>query len=261
MRRALVLLPLLLVASNPAWGADPIHVRYAIYGSVLGIGTNVANVEADFVVNPDTYDVRLDFHTAGVVSTIVSAASDSRATGRFVGAAAAPAQFSSNGQRDGDPRRTLIAYERGDPVMRTLVPNPEPQRDPVPPSQWPGTIDPMSAMAQLFHAVNTGERCDGHVTAFDGRRLVSYTSRTAGMQELSRTDRSPYAGPALRCDIVSQQLAGFKHDNDEARMHRAQAASAWFARITPGGPLVLVRATFPAVFFGTVTMYLQPSGE
>jgi Protein of unknown function (DUF3108) len=266
--RRIVFLPVLLSLAIPlgspraAWAADPIHVHYAVHGSVLGIDTTVAAVRADFLVLPDTYDVRLDFRTTGLVSSIVSANSDSRAVGHFErGGTAAPLQFTSAGQRDGDPRRTLIAYDHGDPVIRTLVPLVENLRDPVPPAQTPGTMDPMSAMAELVHAVNNGERCDGRVTTFDGRRLVSFTSRTAGMQSLPRTDSSAYAGPALRCDVVSQQLAGFKHDNDEPRMRHPQAASAWFARLSPDGPLVLVRATFPAVFFGTVTMYLQPPGE
>lgn len=253
-----------LLAALPfaAQAAEPIHVRYAVYGSVLGIGTNVANVHADFLVMRDAYDVRLDFRTAGVVSTVITAISDSHAAGRFDrGGTAAPAQFTSNGERDRDPRRTLIAYERGEPVIRTLVPNPEPRRDPVPPAEWAGTVDPMSAMAQLVHSVNDTGRCDGHLTTFDGRRVVSFTSHTVGMQDLPHTGHSSFAGPALRCDVVSQQIAGFKHDSDEPRMHRPQPASAWFARIAPDGPLVLVRATFPAIFFGMVTMYLEPLGE
>jgi len=255
------ILSLLVLLPFAAQAAEPIQARYAVYGSILGIGTNVANVRADFLVMPDTYDVRLDFRTAGVVSTVITASADSRATGRFERGTAAPSQFSSVGARDGDPRRTLIAYERGDPVMRTLVPTVEPRRDPVPPAQWVGTVDPMSALAQLVHSVNQGGRCDGHVTTFDGRRVVSFTAHTAGMQDLPHTGRSSFAGPALRCDVVSQQLAGFKHDSDEPRMHRPQPASAWFARLAPDGPLVLVRATFPAVFFGTVEMYLEPPGK
>jgi hypothetical protein len=96
---------------------------------------------------------------------------------------------------------------------------------------------------------------------FDGRRVVAFTSRTAGTQDLPRTDLSAFAGPALRCDVVSQQLAGFKHDSDEPRLRRPQSSSAWFARLTPDGSPLLVRATFPTVFLGPVTMYLKSAGE
>lgn len=261
MRRFLLPVLLLSAATTAARAADPIHARYTVVGQVLGIDTNVATIRADFLVGPDAYDVRLDFRTTGLVSTIVTSNSESHATGRFGGGAPTPIEFTSVGQRDGDPRRAVLAYDRGNPVVRTLVPNPEPQRDPVPPEQTLGTVDPMSAMAELLRSVNAGGRCDGRATTFDGRRVITFTAHTAGMQDLPRTGYSPYAGPALRCDVVSQQLAGFKHDRDEARMRRSQNASAWFARLRPDGPLVLVRATFPAIFFGTVTMYLQPSGE
>lgn len=255
---------LMLLAFLPfaARAAEPVHVRYAVYGSVLGITMNVAVVHADFLVGTDAYQVRLRFHTSGAVGFAVTATSDSTATGRFSGEMALPERYTSVGRLRGEPRQTELDYAGGDdPRIRVLIPATEPQRDPVPPAQQAGTIDTLSAMAMLVHAVNTTGRCDGHVTAFDGRRLIAFASRTAGTQDLPPTGRSTFAGPTVRCDIVSQQLAGFKHDADEARLRRPQPGNAWFARLNPEGPLVLVRAVFPTTFFGTTTLYLQPGGE
>ena len=192
---------------------------------------------------------------------IVTANSASEAGGRFEHGAAVPSHYTSAGVLRGEERRVEIAYARGEPVTRALVPSSEPKRDPVPPAEQLGTIDPMSAMAQLLSTVSRTGRCDGSLRMFDGRRVIAFTSRTAGVQDLPRTDLSPYAGPALRCDVVSQQLAGFKHDAHEPRLRRPQSSSAWFARITPAGPTLLVRATFPTVFFGYVTMYLKSATE
>lgn len=261
-KRAMHRLMLLALLPFAARAAEPVHARYAVYGDALGITMNVAVVHADFLVGADAYQVRLRFRTSGAVGFVVTANSDSTATGRFEGAMAAPTRYTSVGVLRGEPRRTELDYPReDDPEVRVLVPASEPKRDPVPPAQQVGTIDTLSAMAMLVHAVNTNGRCDGHVTTFDGRRVIAFTSRTAGTQVLPPTGRSSFAGPTLRCDLVSQQLAGFKHDADEARLRRPQPSNAWFARLTPDGPLVLVRAVFPTTFFGTTTLYLQPGGE
>ncbi len=173
-----------------------------------------------------------------------------------------PERYTSVGRLRGEPRQTELDYVGDDdPQIRVLIPATEPKRDPVPPAQQAGTIDTLSAMAMLVHAVNTTGRCDGRVTAFDGRRLIAFSSRTAGTQDLPPTGRSTFAGPTLRCDIVSQQLAGFKHDADYARLQHPQPGNAWFAHLSPDGPLVLVRAVFPTTFFGPTTLYLQPGGE
>lgn len=183
-------------------------------------------------------------------------------TGRFNGDTAVPVRFTSVGRLRGGPRNTEIDYVGTTPEVRVLEPSlAQDDRDPVPLADRAGTMDTLSAMAELFHTVNVTGRCEGHVTAFDGRRLLSITSRTAGYQELPHTGRSSFTGNTLRCDLVSQQLAGFKHDADEPRMRKPQPGNAWFARLAPDGPLVLVRATFPTTFFGTATMYLQPGGE
>jgi hypothetical protein len=257
MTRA-VLAALLAAAPLAAYAADPIRERYAVYAG----GLNIAVIHTDVSVEPGAYRVQLAFRTAGLVGFIVTADLNSVVTGRFDGDTAVPTRFTSTGKLRGGPRDTVIDYVGTTPQVRELVPSlAEDDRDAVPPAQQAGTIDTLSAMAELFHTVNATNRCEGHVTAFDGRRLLSITSRTAGMQELPATDRSSFTGNALRCDLVSQQLGGFKHDADEARMHKPQPGNAWFARLTPNGPLILVRATFPTTFFGSATMYLQPGGE
>lgn len=255
MRRALLLALLFPLAAQ---AAEPIHARYAIYAG----GLNVAVLHADFLVGPSAYEIRLANRTAGIVSMVVTANIVSAAAGRFDKGTAVPERFTSAGRMRGEPRKTELDYVHGVPQVRTLVPPlAEEGREPVPPGDQAGTVDTLSAMAQLVHSVNETGRCDGHVTAFDGRRLLSITSRTGGTQDLPQTSLTSFAGPTLRCDLVSQQLGGFKHDADETRLRRPQTGNAWFGRLSQGGPLVLVRATFPTTFFGSATLYLQPGGE
>ena len=244
---------LLFLLASAARAAEPSQLRYAVYAG----GLNVVVLHSEMRLTPDAYQVRLLYRTAGLYSMVVGAHLETTASGRFENGHAVPQRFYSAGALRGTPRKVLIDYANGAPVVRALVPPVGPKRDPVPLADETGTVDTLSAMAQLAWQVNETGRCDGSMRVFDGRRLIALSATTAGTQVLPPSNISTFTGPALRCDVVSQQLAGFKHDQDEARLRRPQHGDSWFGRLVPGGPLVLVRATFPTVFFGHGTMYLQ----
>ena len=73
LRRLAAALALLLPLSVRA--AEPTHLRYAVHGSVLGLDAEVASVEADLLIQPDSYAVRLSYRTAGATSFLVPASS------------------------------------------------------------------------------------------------------------------------------------------------------------------------------------------
>jgi hypothetical protein len=111
-------------------------------------------------------------------------------------------------------------------------------------------------MADLMRQVQQNGRCDGKATVFDGLRLSQVSSRTAGQQTVPPDDRSPYGGTALRCDFESREVAGFLHDEDEAKMRKPQHGTAWVAVIVPGAPALPVRIMFENPKFGSATMFL-----
>ena len=111
-------------------------------------------------------------------------------------------------------------------------------------------------MATLLHRVWTAGRCDGAVRTFDGRWMSEIAVRTVGEQVLEETERSPFNVTALRCDIEGHQLAGFWRDTDAETLHKPHRASVWFARATPGGPMLPVRIEIETRGFGSATMYL-----
>lgn len=244
---------LLLLLAPAAHATEPAQLRYAVYAG----GLNVVVLHSEMRLSPRAYQVRLLYRTAGLYSLIVGADLETTVSGRFVAGRAVPYRFYSAGRLRGIAREVLIDYVNGIPVVRRLIPPLGPKREPVPPAEETGTVDTLSAMAQMAEQVNETQRCDGAMRVFDGRRLIALSAKTIGLQVLPPSNVSTFSGEALRCDVISQQLAGFKHDQDEARLRRPQRGEAWFGRLVPGGPLVLVRATFPTIFFGHGTMYLQ----
>ena len=231
---------------------EPVRAHYAAYST----GLNVLRLDAEFAVNPRDYRVHLTYRTAGTVGMLIHAEQDTTVEGAFIGDRPAPRRFFSSGHLRGRPRVTQINYPRGQPEIRILIPPNEEEREPVPAADQAGTIDSLSAMAQLVRQVNASGRCEGHSRTYDGRRLAELSARTVGQETLEPSGRSSFSGPALRCDFEGRQLAGFKLDADRNAAQRPRRGSAWFAATAPGGPMIPVRMTFETDVIGSMIMYL-----
>ncbi len=243
---------LLLCLPAVARAQQPVHAHYAAYAA----GLNVLRLDADLAVGPRDYRVHLVYHTSGTVGALFRAEQDTVVEGVFAGDRPAPRRFYSFGHIRGRARVTQIDYPKGQPEIRTLNPPNEEEREPVPPADQAGTIDSVSAMAQLVRQVNATGRCEGRSRTYDGRRLAELSARTTGQEALEPTGRSSFSGPALRCDFEGRQLAGFRLDVDRAAAQRPRRGTAWFAAMTPGGPMIPVRMQFDTDLIGSLTMYL-----
>jgi len=232
--------------------ADAVRAHYAAYST----GLNVLRLDAEFAINPRDYRVHLVFRTSGTVGALLRAEQDTVVEGAFANDRPLPRRFFSSGQFRGRPRVTQIDYLNGRPDVRQLTPSTEEEREPVAVADQAGTIDSLSAMAQLVRQVNASGRCEGRSRTFDGRRLAELSAHTAGQEALEPTGRSSFAGPTLRCDFEGRQLAGFRLDADRTKAQRPRRGSAWFAATVPGGPMIPVRMQFEADLIGSITMYL-----
>jgi len=246
--------PQAALAAEPPAAAQghAIHLVYQLYGR----GMHVMNVEADFRLTPDGYSMRLHDQTAGLLSLMLHTNVTSVALGRFgADGGVEPAHFESSGYSRGADRHTVLDYRAGNPVVALLTP-PEPKRDPVDPASTRGSIDTLSAIADMVHKVQTTGRCDGQALVFDGLRLTRVVSDTGPREMMLPGARSPFGGPTLRCDFISQQVAGFLHNGEGAQMHEPKHGSAWIARVLPGAPPLPIRITFQNPQLGEATMYL-----
>ncbi len=242
----------LLVALPGTARAEAVRATYSAYAR----GLNVLNLEADFALTATTYRVNIAFRTAGTVGAMFPGEQVTTVDGRFVAGRPVPRRFDSRGVFRGTPRATLIEYVKGQPLVRALTPPNEEEREPVPEASQAFTVDGVSVMAQLIHQIAATGRCDGTATTFDGRRLSEVTARTVGPEVLPPTDRSSFAGTALRCDFEGRLVAGHRRDADPAATRRPQGGSAWFATVTPGGTPVPVLVSFRAPWLGNASLYL-----
>jgi hypothetical protein len=256
----LMLAPLavsLLVPSNAARAATTGTLSATYDGYAHGV--IALRLTASFDFTPSGYSGRLEFHTAGMLGWVNHTESDSQVAGRFTATTppmAAPTRYDSTGLLHGTQRVTHMTYKDGMPVIEAQSPPAEQERTPVPPAQTAHALDTLSAIALLIRQAGATGKCDGSVTAFDGRRLTALVAHTAGDATLPPERKFNFDGNTLRCDFVGTQLAGFIKTQDEAQLRRPRHGTAWLAPLVPGAPPVPVKVMFEHQALGMVTMYL-----
>jgi hypothetical protein len=249
---------LLALSACPA-GAQTnaqVHIDYKIYAH----GLHVAALEAGFDLNSASYRLDMSYRTTGLIGWLFKGDQINVVQGGWEHDRPEPQRFFADGVWRGQARRTLIDYVAGRPLLRQLVPPNEEERETVPPELLPGTVDTLSAIVELIRDVAETGKCETQARTFDGRRLVALSAHTAGEEELERTDRSSFSGPALRCDFEGRMLGGFLHIDDAGERGRLRRGSAWFARAVPDAPRLPVRMEFETVWFGDATMYMTGAG-
>lgn len=233
------------------------HVTFNTYAA----GLRVAEVDAGIALSPSSYQIELAYHTTGMTSVFVHGYQYDAVAGAWSGLVPRPSRFLAQGHWRGQERVARIEYDRGVPVVKELRPTADEEREPVPSSLRQNTIDAVSALAQLVRTVEQTGRCDGALRTYDGRRAVEIQSTTAGEEMLRSTDRSIFAGKALRCDFIGRMVAGFKLDEDREKATRPLRGSAWLAPLRNGEPPLPVRIAFQTRWLGDMTMYLTSVGQ
>jgi len=250
-------LPALLSCLPTLAGAQPadpaLHAHYSAYSN----GLNVVDMDAKLALTPRSYRLELTYRTTGLVGALVHVHGNTRVDGSFGPIRPLPRELFSTGNVRGVPHVTQIEWTKGKPTILQMVPPiAEDNRDPVAEADQAGTVDSLSAIAEIMHDVAATGRCDGSLNTFDGRRLADLSAHTAGVEDLPRTSRSSFSGRALRCDFTGHQLGGFIHDVSRTELQKPQHGSAWFASVRAGEPPIPVRFSFQTRVFGEATAYL-----
>jgi hypothetical protein len=260
MRRlAPSLLGLLLLIPVPVAAQDALErsVGYDIYAA----GFHVAAVQVAFGVGPRVYDIQVDYHTTGLFSLFRHGQQVNTVVGTWDAGHPQPQHYQAIGVWQGQDRVTLIDYLHGQPLIRRLIPPQEAEREPVPVALQQNTVDMLSALALLVRRVADTGHCESTAHTFDGNRAGEIAAHTAGEEILPSTSRSVFSGKTLRCDFVSQTLAGFLHDDSSAYDRRPLQGSVWLARMAQGEPPLPVRIQIETRWFGEATTYLTQVGQ
>ena len=100
----------------------------------------------------------------------------------------------------------------GLPVTEVIPPNDEDDREEVPDALKLNTMDPNTAMIArlLRNDAQSGEPpCDGMDAIYDGRRRYNMHFTPLGPDAVQPHNRSAYSGPAFKCQMTLEPLAGY----------------------------------------------------
>ena len=248
-------LVLLLLAIPAAAGADPapvvVHLTYDGYAS----GFRVLSMDTDLLLAPTGYRITMSGRTAGMVGFLYHANWQTWADGTWTAGGVSPLHFDNSGSFGGQPRQVAITFLHGDPVLRTLQPADDGEHLPLATDLMRRAIDSLSVTALVIRQVATLGRCEGQITAFDGRQVEALILRTGGDEALPATGRSSWRGPALRCDIESRVLDGFFRDENPGES-RVYTDSIWLGNVLAGVPPLPVRMTAMTHHLGRTMLYL-----
>ena len=248
MRRLSLLLILLALPARAA----PVDVTY----SLAAFGITVLDITARIDVSDRGYRVEARSQTTGAAALFARGAQTTLAEGQWRGPDAVPLRYRADGVWRGEQRRTHLDFEANRPLLRTLVPAMEPEREVVPESGLAGTLDTLSALMWMARSAGMQGRCDGRRMTFDGRRLQEWTMRTEGRQEIVAVGGS-YRAPALRCAITTQLIAGFRSDESREVTGRVIPGTVWLGLVSPHLPPIPVRVDLETRMFGTIRVDLN----
>jgi len=240
MRR---LLALLLLAAAPA----PIQAHAEAWRATYAItvaGAVVMEAEVAFDLGGEAYRVEARTRTRGLASLLVRGESLTLAEGRWQGATASPRLYESHGYWRGTARRARLEYAAdGEPRVLLLEPAQDMARAPLPAGSRAGTLDNLSALAQLVRHVRDTGRCETTATGFDGRRLTRFEVARDPVVQVA--DRG-----LLRCVIESRPLAGYALDRPDAA--NPTQIHALFGVLRPETPALPVRVEIASRWWGRI---------
>lgn len=224
-----------------------LRLGYAVY---VG-GLHMLDATAHLGMAPDRYRIGLQAATDGFLGRVADWRTDVLATGRLgQGALPKPDLYRSVGAWRSQPRNTTLTYDAdGVPALTVAEPKPEDDREPVPDSLRPHTLDPLSAMVAALVSVAAGKDCGVTVPVYDGRQRYDLSFLPRGDEVLQASDLSSFAGPAKACGLDYKPLAGrwkeqdSRRDRDErqGRSGRGGDVTFWLAPPRPGAPPVPVK--------------------
>jgi hypothetical protein len=255
---AAVLGAAMTVGSLSATASDsvPLEIGYEVYFS----GMHILSVDAELLNDADRYELKVASVTRGITDFFVGWKGEALSRGVLAGDLAVPQAYTNRGIWKGKTRNIDIAYRPdGEVDSYKVVPEPDPEKvNDLPENAEFGTVDPLSVIAQVTRALNSGRSCDGNFAVFDGRRRYDVTVSDKGVQAIEPNEYSVYNGDAVVCALDFKVLGG---DRKEKSKYAATARDrrVFVASPEAGGPAVPVRLQVETDY-GTLMAHLTRFG-
>lgn len=247
-------------AAQPAAGKAEATLRSAELGfGVYALGAKGLDVVLNVQRENGTLQAETVMRTTGALNMLMRFESKSQVAAILRDDGLQPIRYLI--ESDGRWSKRVLHMTWGPDGLPQATIDPEPEddedREPVPDALKRNTLDPMTAVAARALRGSAEPPCTGTDPVFDGRRRYNLHYRPVGPEELKAHNRSAYAGPAFRCMVRIEPVAGYtrswlaeNRDADERPTH------IWLAQ-PPGTSLWLPVQSESGFTLGSSTGYIS----
>jgi Protein of unknown function (DUF3108) len=223
----------LALAAPPASAAEPqpIVIHYEAFAAGLPV------VAFDFRLDETGTSYAVDGHirTVGLFRLFYRVDLRAQSEGEVAGEAMRPRVHEQVLTTQGKDRVAHLEYPGDGTVTARLVPPEDSGRPKPTPQQTVETLDPLSTILAIGHAVAGAERCVGRFPVYDGRRRYDIVLSDDGAGHDARAKD----GTVLRCRAQAVKIAGFSFDQDY--QPHTNNGHVWLASPRAGAPALPVR--------------------
>lgn len=231
-----------------------LSLDYEIYFSGFHLAS--ADIEVDLL--PAAYAVGVDAESSGLIGVFAPWSTRAVSEGRRAGARLVPERHRVERPREDDVKITRMTFAEDGSVEVLVTPGDHTDGGGVPPELRRGALDPLTAAAGLIvqAAASGGEAagvgpgaCGRTVAIYDARRRYDAVVAGAVSDTLRPNRFAAYDGPAVRCTLRLDPVAGAfgNADGEEGAWRRdaegaeSRRGTVWLARPLADGPVLPVR--------------------
>jgi len=253
---ACVIAAVLAGAPARAAGGREVTLDYAVY---IG-GFETIRISFKTALGATDYRMKMALDGQGVLDWWFSWNMSAFSEGRLAGGAVVPVRAGADSAWNGKHRRTRLSYAGGGApyaIMPSAIIEPAPDdddRDVVPPDLRAGARDlagaVLAGLSRLDRNLDGSRGCAVREAVFDGRRRYDLVLDPLGQDFIRRNEYSPFSGPALRCAVKIERIAGFRRTVTPSRWRKSDGATLWIGRAFANFPPVPVRLELDTVLGG-----------
>jgi len=248
-------LPFLLAASPPAAlpGPGALTVRYDVYAR----GFPILSLDFNLNESAGTYEVTGVVRTQGALGLVSDFTLRTESRGAIAADTLRPSVHDSASRGRRKERRAHLDFHHDGSVVAALSPPEDPGHRLPTADEVAGTVDPLTAILAIGHAVAETGSCRAKVPVYDGRRRYDLTLADDGVEQLASAEGGKTA-ELRRCALDMVKLAGFTSDRDRAP--RTEHGKVWIMPSPRAGmPPLPVRIEFRSDW-GQITVQMAQIG-
>lgn len=231
----------------PAQKSQSMDLNYDVYAS----GFKALHADFDVKLDPKAYDIAIEARTQGMIGGLFPWQGSYRTAGHNDDNTLIPTQHTARSVWQKKEKLTEISYAPNGEVLKMTtredgktVTNRDIRRE-----LSEDSVDLLTGTLLMIQSAKITDKCEGSIPVFDGKRRYNLVLKGNTMDEIRKSDYSIYSGPALKCTLNVEPVAGFK-PKDQKRgwmaiqnhtLARKKPPTIWFAAVEPGGPVVPVR--------------------